>query len=248
MIKEYRQVKRQEKLSIQVAEQIIRIIVEGKLKDESRLPPERELCESFGVSRTVVREAVSVLEAKGLLTSLPGNGTYVRAMQGGDVSNSFGLFIATQSHSVSMKHLLEVRRVIEINTVQLAAERASAEDIIELEEILSTMLGLVSEPAAFAKKDFEFHVTLARASGNPLFEILLEPLADVILQGIYVGSTLPGIAEEACVFHTSVLEAIKDHDVSKAIETMAAHLKQTERVTSLGLRAIQEEIPESFDE
>jgi GntR family transcriptional repressor for pyruvate dehydrogenase complex len=239
MIDSYRPVKRQEKLSVQVVEQIIDLIVEGKLKDGDRIPPEREMCETFGVSRTVIREAVSVLEAKGLLESQTGSGTYVRAIQSEDVANSLGLYISTQSHSVSMLHLLEVRRIYETQIAQLAAERASKEDIAELEAILSSMCNLVDDPAAFAEKDLEFHVCLARASGNPLFEMILEPLTGIMLQFIFVGSNLPNTAEEACAHHRAVLDAVKAGDAKRATEAMADHLQQTERVTAKGLRAIQ---------
>ncbi|MCD4672390.1 MAG: GntR family transcriptional regulator, partial [Anaerolineaceae bacterium] len=113
MVDTYRLVKRQEKLSVQVVEQIIDLIVEGKLTEGDRLPPEREMCDTFGVSRTVIREAISVLEAKGLLASQIGSGTYVRAIQSEDIANTLGLYISTQSKSISMMQLLEVRRIYE---------------------------------------------------------------------------------------------------------------------------------------
>src|SRR5512135_2426348 len=109
MIDSYRPVNRQEKLSIQVAEQIKVMIVEGKLKDGDRLPSVQNMCKTFGVSRTVIREAISILETKGLLASQAGSGTYVRSIQSEDVADSFGLFISTQDRTVSMANLLEVR-------------------------------------------------------------------------------------------------------------------------------------------
>jgi DNA-binding FadR family transcriptional regulator len=138
-----------------------------------------------------------------------------------------------------MLHLLEVRRLIEIRVAQKAAESATDEEIRQLEEIWSSMCGLVDAPAAFAEKDLEFHLALARASGNPLYGILLEPLTDVLLQLIFVGSNIPGTAEEACGFHKRVLEAVKARDVIGATEAMTAHLQQTERVTIQGLQTMK---------
>jgi GntR family transcriptional repressor for pyruvate dehydrogenase complex len=241
MVDSYQPVKRQEKLSVQVVEQIIDLIIEGKLKDGDRLPPERELCETFGVSRTVIREAISVLEAKGLLESQTGSGTYIRAIQSEDIANSLSLYISSQSQTVSMLHFLEVRRIFEPEIAELAAERASKEDIAGLEAILSSMCSLVKNPAAFAEKDLEFHVCLARASGNPLLEMLLEPFTGIMLQFIFVGSSSPDTAEEACGHHQAVLDAIKAGDGKRAAEAMADHLQQTERVTAKGLRMIQAE-------
>lgn len=236
MTNSYQAVKRQEKLSIQVADQIIELIVDGKLNEGDRLPPERELCELFSVSRTVIREAISNLEARGLISSITGSGSYVRSIQGDYVSNSLGLYITTNNQSVSINHLLEVRRVIETQVAHLAAIRANDSDIHALESIWEEMCKLIDNPVGFAEKDLEFHVLLARASGNPLFEIVLKSLTDVLLQSIYIGSELPGTALEACECHRAVIDAIKNRDSTKATETMVYHLKQSERVTIIGLK------------
>jgi GntR family transcriptional repressor for pyruvate dehydrogenase complex len=239
MVDSYQPVKRQEKLSVQVVEQIIDLIIDGKLKDGDRLPPERELCQTFGVSRTVIREAISVLEAKGLLESQAGSGTYIRAIQSEDIANSWNLYISSQSQSVSMLHFLAVRRIFEPEIARLAARHASQEDIAALEALLSSMCSLADDPAVFAERDLEFHLCLARASGNPLLEMLLEPLTGIMLQFIFVGSSLPNTAEEACAYHRAVLDAIKAGDGERAAAAMAAHLQQTERVTAKGLRMMQ---------
>ncbi len=241
MIDSYRPVKRQEKLSVQVADQIMDQIAEGKLQEGDRLPPERDLCDTFDVSRTVIREAVSILEAKGLVSSITGSGTYVRSIQAEDVVSSLGLYISSMSKSVSMMHLLEVRRVIETQVAHFAAERATDEDIDDLESLWMEMCQLAHEPEDFAKKDLEFHVRLARASGNPLFEIVLMPLTDVLLQLIYVGSVVPGTPEEACDYHRRVVDAVRSRDADKAVAAVVDHLKQTERVTIKGLR--KQDIP-----
>ena len=222
------------------------LIVEGKLQEGDRLASERDLCDTFDVSRTVIREAVSILEAKGLVSSVTGSGTYVRSIQREDVVNSLGLYISTNTKSVSMMHLLEVRWVIETQVARYAAERASDEDIRLLEEEWQMMCRLKDNPMVFAEKDLNFHVLLARASGNPLFEIMLQPLTDVLLQSIYVGSTLPGITEQACSYHRNVMDAIKAHDPDQAVKAIQDHLKQTRVVTIRGLR--EKERHETVDE
>ena len=241
MLSESYNLKRQEKLSVQVAERLKDWIVEGKLKEGDRIPPERELCEAFDVSRTVIREAISVLGAKGLVSSRTGSGSYVRCIRSEDVADSLTFYIAAQSQSVPLGQLLEVRRVIESQAAGLAAERASDEAVSELETILSSMCERVGDPEAFAEKDLEFHLALARASGNPLFATILEPLTDAMLQLILVGSHLPGTPEEACAYHGAVLEAVRSKDAALAVQTMMGHLEQTKRVTVKGLSARSEE-------
>lgn len=232
----YRPVKRHEKLSVQVAEQIIDLIIDGKLLEGERLPPERDFCETFEVSRTVIREAVSILEAKGLVYSVTGSGTYVRSIQQEDVVNSLGLYISTNTKSVSVEHLLEARWVIESQVARFAANRATDEDLQLLEDVWLEMCDLTDDPMAFSKKDLDFHVRLAHASGNPLFEIMLQPLTDFILQSIYVVTTLPGITKQACDYHRAVIDAIKIHDSEMAVTAIQEHLKQSRVVTIRGLR------------
>lgn len=241
MIDSYIPVKRQGKLSVQVVEQIIDLIVKGKLSDGDQLPPERELCDTFGVSRTVIREAISVLETKGLLETQVGSGTYIRKITSEDIVDSLGLYISTQNSSLSMLQLLEVRRIFETRVAQLAAENATEDDIKELEEIVSDMSQLFSDPAAFAKKDLDFHLGLAHASGNPLFGILLEPITDMMLEFIYVSSNLPNTPSEAYEHHRTILDAVIAHDGEKAFSAMVDHLQQTERVTSKAFQVLRTE-------
>jgi GntR family transcriptional repressor for pyruvate dehydrogenase complex len=236
----YQPVKRQEKLSVQVADQIQGLILASHLMPGDRLPTERELCDQFQVSRTVVREAVSILEAKGLLTSKGGSGTYVRAMQGGDVADSIGMFISTQGQSVSMEDLMEVREVLEVQIASLAAQRATPQGIQELERIMAECRDVIDDPAAFAAKDLEFHVALARLSGNSLFSILLEPFADALYQGRRLASTQPGVAREAVALHQGILDRVKAGDPQGAARAMVKHLEQSRRVTFSALRKLRE--------
>jgi GntR family transcriptional repressor for pyruvate dehydrogenase complex len=235
----YQPVKRQEKLSVQVADQLQSSILANELKPGDRLPPERVLCDRFDVSRTVIREAISVLEAKGLLTSKGGSGTYVRAIQSGDVADSIGMYISAQSHLASLEDLIEVRRVIEIQIASLAAERATPEDVEELEQIMAAAREAVDDPDAFAVRDLEFHVALARLSKNALFEILLEPLSDALYKVRQLASRLPGVTQEALALHQNILDRIKACDPEGAAREMAKHLEQSRRVTLEGVRKFQ---------
>jgi GntR family transcriptional repressor for pyruvate dehydrogenase complex len=173
----YSPVIRQIKLPVQIAEQIQGLILARRLKVGDRLPPERDLCEQFKVSRTVVREAIRILDAKGLLTSQGGSGTYVRAIQSSDVVDSLDMYIATQSPSMPYGELMEVRRVLEVQITALAAERATEETISELEHLLSDMIASQADPDTFAKTDLEFHMALARGPATACSAIL-DPFVD----------------------------------------------------------------------
>jgi GntR family transcriptional repressor for pyruvate dehydrogenase complex len=237
----YSPVKRQEKLSSQVAEQIQQLILSRQINPGDRLPTERELGETFKVSRTVIREAIRVLEARGLVVSQTGSGTYAQAIQGEDVANSLGMYITTQGQFFTLDSLMEVRRVLEIQVVKLAAERAEPQDIEKLESILDNMCKVKKDVDAFSKWDLEFHMVIARASGNPLFEILIEPLTEALFELIWTGTSAPGAAEEACDFHREILNALEAKDADKAVEAMRLHLDQSQRVTAEGIKHRKEE-------
>lgn len=232
----YKPIKRQAKLSSQVAEQIQQLILSRDLKPGDRLPTERELGETFEVSRTVIREAIRTLEARGLVKAQTGSGTYVRALKGSDVSSSLGMYINTHHKPFSLDALMEIRHVLELEMVRLAAERASAEDIQRLEESLQRMCSTADNAEEFSKWDLEFHLQLCEASGNPLFGIILEPLTESLFELIWTGTSTPGAAEEACDFHSKILTHIKKKDGKGAAAIMVEHLDQAYRVTSAGLK------------
>lgn len=232
MLKEtFSPVRRQQKLSGQVAGQIQDLILAKEFKPGDQLPPERAMCDLFQVSRTVIREAIGVLEAKGLLTSQGGSGTYVRALDSKDVAGSIGMYISTQNQSVSLKELIEIRRILEVQIAGLAAERATADGILELEQIMAETVAVMDETEAFASKDLEFHMALARLTQNSLFSILLEPLVDALYEGRRLASTLPGVKEQAIGLHRNILEKIKAGDPEGAASEMSKHLDQSHRVT-----------------
>ena len=220
---------REQNLSIRVANHIEEMIRNSELKIGEKIPPERVLCEKFQVSRTVIREATRFLMAKGLLYSQVGDGTYVRNVQSEDVSDYLGLHISMQDTPASIDDFLEIRRALEIQIAKLAAERANENDIKELEAKLKEMQKYKKNPEEFAKKDLEFHISLARATQNPLFEILLNPLMDSLLEVINLAFKYGKSFTEAIHFHTLILQKIKSHDIPGAGQDMADHLVQSKQ-------------------
>jgi len=232
----YTPIKRQDKLSSQVADTIQDMILSKRLRQGERLPTERELGEQFQVSRTVIREAIRILEARGLLDTQTGSGTYVRALQGEDVVNSIAMYLSSQDPACTIESIMEVRRVLEIQVVKLAAERATPDNITELEAIMEQMCRFSNDIDIYAKWDLEFHLTLAHASNNELFKILIEPLGGALFELIWTASTTPGAIEDSCRFHNEILNAIKNRNSDLAMALMKAHLDQSQRVALEGQR------------
>lgn len=221
----FKQVQRQDRLSVQVAEQIEEMILSQRIKIEDRLPPERELCNQFGVSRTVIREAMRILEAKGLLASQGGSGTYVTALDTHDLSNSIGYYLAMQVDSVSYQKIMQVRKALEPQIAAIAAEQASPESIEILEDILNEMQREINNTDEFANNDVQFHVELAGATQNELFAALLSSFLDALYEVVLV-SNLGDPNEWTLNLHRAILENVKAKNPKGAADAMLFALNQ----------------------
>src|SRR6266498_3704306 len=126
---------REQRLYERVVEKVLELISSGAWKPGFRLPPERELSEAFGVSRTVVREAVKALEARGVLESATGSGVSVRHADFNMVSRSLQTYMQLSNQVDFEIRLNEVRQGLEVEIVALAAERATPEQRAQLSQI-----------------------------------------------------------------------------------------------------------------
>jgi len=227
--------KREERLSDRAAKALEKLIVDGVLKSGSRLPPERELAAMFGVSRTVIREAVQNLAARGLLDVHPGEGTVVTGPSTDSVSESLQLLLRSRGTGIAIDHLHEVRRVLEVEIARLAAERGTDEDIADLEAIVE-QLEAERGLEASAKLDVEFHRALAVAAHNPLFIILLDSIGGLLLAIRRMSFDHPETAAKARYHHRNIFEQVKSRDPDAARRAMDSHLDESEDTMRVVLR------------
>jgi GntR family transcriptional repressor for pyruvate dehydrogenase complex len=224
----YRAVARQPRLADQVAQQIRELIADGNLQPGDRLPTERELADSFGVSRTVVREALRALGAQGLVDLPGGRGAVVSALQPAAIAGALGLLLRLADDPKPYRKLFEVRRLIEVEAAGLAATRARPEDLATLE----TIAGRMSPEAALdqaAEADVAFHAALAQATGNELFGMLLGSLTEAMLEMRQGVLTQPGAREQAVADHQHILARVQAGDEAGARQAMLDHLADGER-------------------
>lgn len=226
----YEAITRAPKLADHVTTQLQELILSQRLKPGERLPPERDLAEMFAVSRTVVREAVRSLVAKGLLEVRSGSGTYICSVRPAAVAESLGILMRSAGSSYRKIH--EVRQLLEVEIARLAAERASAQDIDALERTIRDLELTEGNPDAFAEADVAFHATLARATDNELFSIVLDSIADVLLQVRQKGAQISGTVQRAIHHHTAILARVKAHDAAGAQQAMRDHLEEA-RLTQM---------------
>lgn len=216
---------RRERLSEQVTQQLIEEIVGGRWQVSETLPTEREFAQRFGVSVPVVRESMRTLCAKGLVRVRHGVGAFVTATHEWNSAEPLSLLMRREQSTLLAVH--EVRTTLELEIAPLAAIRASDEQIDGLATALDGMTAHLDDPVTHCSADLDFHLRLARATGNPMFAVVLQPITALIQEGILRGSGLTEARARGIREHQAVYESVRRHDPSGAREAMAAHMKTT---------------------
>ncbi|MFU8888910.1 MAG: FadR/GntR family transcriptional regulator [Trueperaceae bacterium] len=217
-----------------VVEQLAEVIVGRERAPGERLPGERDLAKQLGVSRIVVREALVRLSQRGLVDVRPGVGSFVARMPETSVTDPLRLYL--RRHRVGLAQLFELRDALEPAIAAAASRQADATLLdemarnVELTLALAERTDLDPEDAAaveaFSWSDLAFHQLLAQASGNPLFELLLDPLIDRLLDVRRSGARLQGTARRAAEGHREVFLAVAARDPEAAAARMARHLRE----------------------
>lgn len=218
------------KVYMKIVEQVQDLIKEGKLKLGDKLPPEHTLAEKFGTSRPSVREALSALEILGVIESRGGKGNFIK-----DNLNSplYERRFKELEEEESPFELLEARKAVETEIAGLAAEKATSEDIREIEEALDRMKNALNDTPRVMEFDREFHIAIAKAAHNSVLFQMMNYLADGLKESLWVNIkekswALPGHPQKYLEEHTKLLEAIKKGDKKAARRTMYSHLADVE--------------------
>jgi len=199
-------------------------IIAGQFEPNGSLPSEGELGETFGVSRTVIREAMRMLRAQGLVEVSQGRVPRVRRADPQHVVESFGTFLQRGDHS--LLDLLEVRRPLEAEIAALAARRATPPQIKEMEETIKQQ-DKASTLEEQIDADIRFHDLLAEAADNPIFGLLLTTLAGLMRRSRQETISRTG-NKRAVSSHRTVLRAVRRADVHAARKAMLKHLAMSE--------------------
>lgn len=217
--------KDQQPLHKTVAEILSERIFSGEFPENSYLPPERELVERLGVSRTVIREAIKLMESKGLIRIERGVGTAVAEARHDRVAES--LKVLLRRKGPMLKHLIEVRALLEVGMTGLAAQRRTQENLAAMGRCLEIMRKKPSEPTGYVDADVEFHSEIARAAQNPALLLLLEPLSDLLRESRIVTFSGPQTVRLRIKQHEEIYQMIQLQDVEGAKAAMNRHLADT---------------------
>lgn len=211
-----------------VALQIADKINAGEIADGSLLPSERELAETFGASRTSIREALLSLQASGLISIRQrARARVTRLSNPAFFSQLTSAAQSLMAQPNGVADFQEARLLFECGLVRYAARYASPKEIDRLGVALAQNRKAIGDPILFAKSDVAFHSILAEIPRNPIFAALNTALADWLREQRTVGIRAPirGAVRRAYKGHEDVYKAIAAHDVEAADRAMALHLK-----------------------
>ena len=211
----------------QIAGRVLALISERQLKPGERLPPERELAGTMGVSRSSLREALRALSMLGVTQMRHGDGTYVTALEPAGLMRPLGLVLALSD--AGFEDLFEARKLVEPPLAGLAAERATAEQLEELECCARASEATVDDDEGFMRNDLELHALISQAARNVLLARLVDSIGELAIASRIATNSLPGMKEQSVRDHRAIVDAIAARDPRAAAAAMLTHLETVER-------------------
>lgn len=210
-------------VSEQVLTQMKEHIENGTWQPGERLPGEMQLCETFGVSRVTVRNALQKLAGEGLIETRVGDGSYVRKVSLSEAMTRMN--VSKTLTDREFRELLEFRCVMEGPLCELAVSRMTQEDLDHLQQIYSTMCAMQQDEPAFADADTTFHITLAACCGNEIlkaaYQMICANLSKAMKDIVHRRGNASGLK-----FHGEILEAARNRDAARARAVMEEHMQE----------------------
>jgi DNA-binding FadR family transcriptional regulator len=213
---------RNDRLSDKAVQQLVQRIRAGELPVGTRLPSESDLAAQLGVSRGILREALTILQMQGYISRAPRSGTIVQSNSGNETGNSFMTLMRSCEH----KSLIEFREAVECRAVRSVIRTASQKDISSLFNLLDPPLSTTER-----RPDYYFHYRLAEISANPLFCAFIDLYYDTIREKAIFLTNNPKALQIMVQEHVKIAEAIRDRDAKAAVAAMRSHLHHVEKNT-----------------
>ena len=209
-----------------LADELRNEITSGRLQPGERLPPEPELCVRTGVSRSTVREALRLLASQHLIVTTRGvtGGSFVAHPDATQMAEalSTGLTLLSNAAEIGMADLLELRRALEVPAAGLAAARRTDE---HLRDIRATLFDpALDEVAVMIRAHGDFHAAVAKATANPLFELVTRPLYQVTFGTGLIEAAPDGYWQQIDADHREMLALIEANDPQGATDAARRHL------------------------
>lgn len=209
-----------------VFRQIHELIKEGRLRARDQLPSERELAETFKVSRTSVREALRALETQGLIVSRTGAGNFVADLPVESLVGPLARWLIDEKRALA--DLFEMRKLIEPEIAALAAVRATRNDIAQMNRIVARQAASVNRGETGVEADAELHLAISHATRNQALQRLVSGLMEMLSRSREESLQTEKRRASSIAAHRRIIGAIESHDQSKARSEMLRHIEQVE--------------------
>lgn len=208
-----------------VADRLVEDIAARRLKPGDPIPAERQLVETLSVGRSSIREALRMLESRGLITSV-GHGAFTVAEYRNPLNVSLALLV--EMRDGDLHELFEVRKVLEVEMAGLAAERRTEEDVERMRSAIDLMDRGIGSAERYIAGDLEFHQAVVAATGNRIARSMMEAIRDVMRRGLLSIYRIPGSPERSMEQHRQILEAVVAGRPDEARERVREHLVRVE--------------------
>jgi DNA-binding FadR family transcriptional regulator len=232
---DFTQIKRSEHLPTRIAAEIGREIAEGRIKPGQKLPTEHILSGTFGVSRSVVREAIAHLRNEGLVETRQGVGAFATELQ---QRQSIRIEAGSLDDQANFRSLFQVRYTLETEAAGLAALHHSTEDLARLDDALAKMTGAEKWTEQGIVADLAFHRAVAAATHNEYFQQFVGFITErihVAINAARAAAILEEIVEVTIAEHVAIRDAIATREASAARTAMKRHLNGAAKRLSLQL-------------
>jgi GntR family transcriptional repressor for pyruvate dehydrogenase complex len=222
-------------LSKEIEQKIEQAILEKKFKPGEKLPTENALCEMFGVSRTALREALQMLSSRGLIYVKKGSGIYVEDYSASNVIRPMNIYLQLNLDRNYLKYIIEVRKMLEPQIARLAARNRVEKDVLALKNNLDELDQCKnSDYKKEGNLDRDFHMLIARASGNPMIPLIVDPIFQLMPKiKLLVYAEVEKAKSAALDYHALLYDKIKDQDEQGAYDIMVEHLKIAEEHSAM---------------
>ncbi len=222
----FKEIKRK-RIYEEVLLQLQEYLIDGNVAPGQKLPSERELAQMFNVNRVSVREALTVLEANGLVERKVGEGTF--SIDPGNFAAT-SLINAITNNQRRIKEPMQVRRVIEPQLARLAAQHITDEQLEGLRDILRRQEERLKNGKDIIDLDTEFHFAIAKATDNTIFVGMLEALNNTLADTRIKSNMAHGGGQRGLAAHRTIFAALESRDPDKAEEAMFNHVMGIERM------------------
>lgn len=213
-------------LSERIAEKLLTLIREKKLRPGDRLPPERDLALQMGVSRPSLREALRALSIMKIIENRQGSGTYVTSLEPGTLIEHLDFIIALNDKS--FLDLFQARKILEVGIASLAAQFITPAQLDALDAIHDRSTASLNDAEVFLKADLELHQVIADAARNQLLALFMKSINDLNIASRRRTGESAEVRRMTQKDHHAIIAALKSHDPQAAAQAMRAHLDHVE--------------------